>query len=185
MDISLCQKFRVMFLQSFSKRNIAISFKMFKKSKSWFIFFLSTGKKVNIKFVIVLLIEKNLSAARYIKRVTQKPGSCRRKCRFTGRTSTWSEGYWDTLVPSIVGSKFSNTRCLFGWIFFNLFSSQVVTTGTNSYLMRKERVTVYKVTLPMTRLSCQSSVPSSFHLSQRITLDCVWQFLLIRYAPSS
>ena len=128
---------------------------------------------------------EKLERSQVHKTVTQKPGSCGRKCRFTGRTSTWSEGYWDTLVPSIVGSKFSNTRCLFGWIFFNLFSSQVVTTGTNPYRMRKVRVTVYKVTLPMTLLSCQSSVPSSFHLSQRITLDCVWQFLLIRYAPSS
>ena len=43
-----------------------------------------------------------------------------------------------------VRCKISNTRCLFGWFFFNLFSSQVVTTGTNSYLMRKERVTVYR-----------------------------------------
>ena len=158
---------------------------MFKKSKSWFIFFSFNRQESQHQVCNCLLIEKNLSAARYIKRVTQKPGSCRRKCRFTGRTSTWSEGYWDTLVPSIVGSKFSNTRCLFGWIFFNLFSSQVVTTGTNPYRMKKVRVTVYKVTLPMTRLSCQSSVPSSFYLSQRITLDCVWQFLLIRYAPSS
>ena len=119
------------------------------------------------------MIEKNLSAARYIKRVTQKPGSCRRKCRFTGRTSTWSEGYWDTLVPSIVGSKFANTRCLFGWIFFNLFSSQVVTTGTNPYRMRKVRVTVYKVTLPMTRLSCVTGKFTDFPV-------CVIRSIFIR-----
>ena len=55
-------------------------------------------------------------------------------------------------TPSIFGrnlgdrvrSKFSNTRCWFGWFFFNLISSQVVTTGTNSYLTGKTRVSAYK-----------------------------------------
>ena len=85
-----------------------------------------------------------------------------------------------------VRSRISNTRCLFGWFFFNLLSSQVVTTGTNFYLVRKARVTVYKVTLQITLLSCLNLlVSSSFHLSQRITLDYVWQFLLTRFAPSS
>ena len=80
------------------------------------------------------------------------------------------------LQISVVRSKFSNTRFLSRWFFFNLFSSQVVTTGTNSYLMRKVRVTVYKVPLQMTLLSCQSSciviVPSqpANHVRLRMTV---------------
>ena len=80
------------------------------------------------------------------------------------------------ILHQLVRSKFSNTRCLFGWFFFNLFSSQVVTTGTNSYLMRKARITVYKVTLQVKLLSCQSSciviVPSqpANHVRLRMTV---------------
>ena len=56
-------------------------------------FFFSTGKKVNIKSIIALLTERNLSAARYIKRATLESGSCRSKCRFISRTRTL--GYRD------------------------------------------------------------------------------------------
>ena len=44
----------------------------------------------------------------------------------------------------LLRSNFSNTRCWFGWFFFNFFSSQVVTTGTNSNITRKTRVSAYK-----------------------------------------
>ena len=67
-------------------------FQNISKPKLW-VFFLSTGKKVNIKSIIVLLTERNLSAARYIKRVTLESGSCRSKCRFISRTRTL--GYRD------------------------------------------------------------------------------------------
>lgn len=47
----------------------------------------------------------------------------------------------------------------------------------STYLMRKAKVTVYK--------AVNLLVSPSFHLSQRIMLDYVWQFLLTRSAPSS
>ena len=58
------------------------------QNQNYEFFFLSTGKKVNIKSIIALLTERNLSAARYIKRVTLESGSCRSKCRFISRTRT-------------------------------------------------------------------------------------------------
>ena len=44
----------------------------------------------------------------------------------------------------LVRSKFSNTRCWFGRLFFNLFSCQVVTTVTNSNISGKTRISAYK-----------------------------------------
>ena len=49
-----------------------------------------------------------------------------------------------TYPLDIVRSKFSNTRCWFGRLFFNFFSSQVITTGTSFNISGKTRVSAYK-----------------------------------------
>ena len=51
---------------------------------------------------------------------------------------------FDFYLHTCVRSKFSNTRCWFGWFLFNFFSSQVVTTGTSFNISGKTRVSAYK-----------------------------------------
>ena len=83
---------------------------------------------------------------------------------------------FDFYLHTCVRSKFSNTRCWFGWFLFNFFSSQVVT----SIYQGKLESPLIKVTLRMTFLSRQSScvviVPSQLanHAWLRIIVPTYW-----------
>ena len=88
---------------------------------------------------------------------------------------------FDFYLHTCVRSKFSKTRCWFGWFLFNFFSSQVVTTGTSFNISGKTpKSPLIKVTLRMTFLSRQSScvviVPSQLanHAWLRIIVPTYW-----------
>ena len=107
--------------------------------------------------------------------------NCKFKEALVGR-SAGSEEVVDKpeVLHQLVRSKFCNTRCWFGWFFFNFFSSQVDTTGTSFNIQGKLESPLIKVTLRMTFLSRQSScvviVPSQLanHAWLRIIVPTYW-----------